>query len=185
VIDFVDTTMDLATKKILHLQKESLRLIKSQAKLNKTLHATLQTLINVFKATYQMQPVYTASEHAYHEEQFKNDSVLRYHSKSPTSPDYIRCSVLGEFIYRDAVQAVHLCNLEFTTALPMLGKDFSYVWSPENCVLMYEPFQKMYNAMDITLLYHPERHQITLQVLFDDLLSKSVVGDFTLIEGWD
>ena len=141
-------------------------------------------ITRAFVATKKMQPLSTASEHANNQTQFKDTAILRYNAQSSTSPKHIRCSVLGKFILRENVRASHLCSLKHKDSLLVLGKDISYVWDVKNCMLLYETIEHAFDAMDITFLLHPNTHQITLQVLYDDMLLKPVVNDFLSFEGF-
>eukprot|EP01031_Cornospumella_fuschlensis_P034680 gene34680-41996_t len=150
---------------------------QSQSKFTKALARTII-------ASSKKQAVSTASERARHQDQFKKEAIGHYQAQSETSSDYIRCSVLGRYIRRDHVVAAHLCGLDEQQKLPVLGKDISFKWSWKNCVLMYKPIEKLFDSMEVTLLYHPDTHQVTFQVLFDYLLEKAIGYDFDLFEGY-
>jgi hypothetical protein len=142
-------------------------------------------LARAFFASKKKRPTSTTSERKHHQDKFKNDSIDRYHAQSPTSKHHIYCAVLGVAIRRDDVTAGHLCGLDEQDALPVLGKtDPNYKWSPENCVLMYKSIERLYDTLDVTLLYRPVHHCVVLQVLYDDVLTKPIVSDFNNFEGY-
>lgn len=159
------------------VDKKIYKMLKLQAK-------QTRALTQAFVASKSMQPMSTSSERLHHQVQFKDRAIQRYNAMSPTSNNHIRCSVLGEYIRRDAVVARHLCSIQRKDVLPMLGKSFTYLWDPENCVLMYTSIEKAFDAMDITLLPHPSTHTVTLQVLYDDVLARPVISDFGVFEGY-
>lgn len=72
---------------------------------------------------------------------------------------------------------------EIKLAVTELAKSFK--WSPKNCVLMYKPIAKRFDALGVTFLFNPNTHEITFQVLYDHLLSEPVVSNFSIFENYE
>ncbi len=162
---------------------ENVALKKVLVLLNKQSDFT-NNFARIFIATTKKRPASTTSERAHHQNKFKEDAISRYNAESPNSKDHILCAVLQCYVRRDEVIAAHLCSLDEQDVLPVLGKDISFKWNPKNCVLMFKPLEKLFDALEVTLLYHPDSQRVTFQVLYDHLLNERIVSDFSLFEGY-
>lgn len=145
----------------------------------------LSDLTHAFIASQRKLPVSTASERGYHQEKFKADAIKYYQAQSNSSSDYIKCTILGLYIQKNLVRAGHLCGLNEQTSLITIGKQENFKWSPMNCVLMLDVIEKAFDSLEVTLLYHPgESPFITFQVLYDLVLDRRIISDYSIFEGY-
>jgi len=148
----------------------------------------MKNLTHVVRALVQvhvMQPVSNASDRKIHQQTFKETMILDYKAQSDTSANCIKCMVLGLSIQRDFVKASHLVSLDQVNSLTLLGFNPSFKWNRKNGLLLFDTIDKAYNNMEITFRLNPATQLITVEVLYDDMLDKPLIPDFSLVEGYD
>lgn len=162
----------------------------SKATLDQILHTVEKqalvsnTFLRAFINSKKKRALSTASEHQHHQATFALECIARYGAQSPTSPQHVCCAILGLYIVREHISAVQLCSLDRQDALEVLGKEIDDKWEPQNGVLMHREIEKHFNALEVTLLYEPQTHTVKFHVLFDDIMMRQIVPDFTVVEDY-
>ena len=165
----------------------NIEVARIQASSNRRTDKVLALIINSFL----VKPISTASQRDHHQTKFKADLVNEYNcqstSSSPSSTNFIRCMVTGEFIRHDKVKASHLIALKDEAILTILGFTPAFKWSPKNGLLLFDLIDKAFKNMEITFLLNPLTSVVTIQVLYDDMLDKPVFSDtdFTYFESYE
>lgn len=121
----------------------------------------------------------TKSERDHHQADFKNRLRDRYHCANGLNPDVTRCTILNSFFQSNEVIAAHLIGLTNRQCLGYLNLNpNSGMWDDRNGLLIHVEFERRYEAQEITFLYNPDTHRISIQVLYDDVMSKRI-GNLT------
>jgi hypothetical protein len=115
---------------------------------------------------------------AHHQDIFKEKLIERYKCSHVSNPSVIKCMVLGYFFSKDEVEAGHIISLKQQDSLPAVGLDMKDVWNERNGILWFKAIEKMYSSQQLTLLYNRMNHEITIQILYDDVLQMRI-GNLT------
>ena len=141
-------------------------------------------LSTVLLATYAQKPVSTASARGYHQHKFKQNLITAYSCQSPTTPGYLKCMVLDQFIRAENVIASHLVALKDENVLPLLGYSPEFKWKHTNGLLLSEKIDKAYENQEITFLLNPLNSTVAVRILYDDVLDRDVLDDYNVVEGY-
>jgi hypothetical protein len=144
-------------------------------------------LFSIFLQAFSVKPVSTSSQRDYHQSIFKSDLINEYKCLSPASPNHIKCMMTGYVLRKDKVIASHLIALAHESILRVLSYPPAFKWNPKNGLLLCQSIDKAFENMEITFLFNIQTSIITMQVLYDDLLMKSVFtqDDFNFVQGYD
>lgn len=167
------------------LRSKNVRIAQQES--NRRTEKAVALIVNSFL----VKPISTASQHDRHQTEFKATLISEYRcqstSSSPSSTNFIRCMVTGEFIRQDKVKASHLIPLKDEAILSILGFTPSFKWSPKTGLLLFDSIDKAFKNMTITFLLNHLTSLVTIQVLYDDMLDKQVFSDtdFTYFESYE
>eukprot|EP01035_Chromulina_nebulosa_P026211 gene26211-34290_t len=116
----------------------------------------------------------TSSMRKMHQHNFKQRLIERYKCSDPTNRDIIKCMVTGHYFSKNNVVAGHIISLDQMPSLAAVGLSMDKVYDEKNGILWYEEIEKKYSSQQLTLLYDRNTHLITIQILYDALLTERI-----------
>lgn len=131
-----------------------------------------------------MKPISTASDREHHQTEFKSHLIHDYQAQSTASSNYLKCMILNAYFRRDQVIASRIVALKDENVLSLFGYHSSFKWNRQNGLLLWTTIDEAYENMEITFLIDPATSIIRLQVLFDDVLDRSLITDWSMVEGY-
>ena len=107
---------------------------------------------------------------------FKDATAAYYECAHADRPGELKCMVLGRFLRRDTVCAVHIWKLcTQDRGLEAFGLEESDLGSPRNGLLVAEAIEQAFDIKRLCLLWDPLGRRIVLHVLDPTLKAESVV----------
>ena len=74
--------------------------------------------------------------------------------------------------------------LKDDNVLPLLGYSPEFKWSHTNGLLLSEKIDKAYQNQEITFVLNPLNSAVVVCVLYDDVLDRDVLDNYSVVEGY-